>query len=91
MNHLANMFLAALVVFAGMAAPSAQVTLTSTHAKTYKNCTELNKHYKHGVGRRTAHDVTSGRPVTTFTRDDAGYAANRRSDRDRDGIACEKR
>ena len=91
MNHVANMFLAALVVFAGMTAPSTQVTLTSTHATTYKNCTALNKVYKHGVGRRSAHDKTSGKPVTTFTRNDAVYAANRKSDRDKDGIACEKR
>ncbi len=55
------------------------------------NCTVLQKHYKHGVGKRGAHDHTSGTPVTTFTRNNAVYYANRKSDRDHDGIACEKR
>jgi hypothetical protein len=31
------------------------------------------------------------RPVTTFKRDNALYQANSKMDRDKDGIACEKR
>lgn len=60
-------------------------------AKTFKNCTELNKKYKHGVGKPGAKDKTSGTPVTNFKKDKALYNANKKSDRDKDGIACEKR
>jgi hypothetical protein len=59
-------------------------------AKTYRNCTALNKAYPHGVGRPGARDKTSGTPVTNFKRGKALYNANRGSDRDGDGIACEK-
>jgi len=60
-------------------------------AKTFKNCTAMNKVYPHGVGRSGARDKTSGTPVTTFKVSSSIYAANRGSDRDKDGIACEKR
>ncbi len=59
--------------------------------KTYKNCTALNKDYKHGIGRKGARDKTSGKPVTNFTRNTKIYNKNTKSDRDKDGIACEKR
>ncbi|GAB1643188.1 excalibur calcium-binding domain-containing protein [Krasilnikovia sp. MM14-A1259] len=60
---------------------------------TYRNCTALNQRYKHGVGRAGARDKVSGssRPVTTFTVNTALYNANKRMDRDKDGVACEKR
>ena len=57
----------------------------------YKNCTELNKSYPHGVGLAGAVDRTSGKPVTNFRRDAAIYRENARLDRDKDNIACEKR
>lgn len=63
---------------------------TADAAKTYTNCTKLNRAYPHGVGRPGAHDKTSGTPVTNFKRNRALYNANRGSDRDGDGIACEK-
>lgn len=59
-------------------------------AKTYKNCTALNKAYPHGVGKPGARDKTSGTPVTNFKRSNPLYNANSKSDRDKDGIACEK-
>jgi hypothetical protein len=69
--------------------------------KSFKNCTAMNKIYPHGVGRKHAHDKTSGTPVTNFKRSKRLYNANnggknRRPgehdlDRDNDGIACEKR
>ncbi len=62
----------------------------ATHAKKFKNCTALNHTYAHGVGRSGAHDKTSSRPVTNFKRSTALYNANKKSDRDKDGIACEK-
>ena len=69
----------------GTAAPSLAA------AKTYKNCTAMNKAYPHGVGRTGAHDKTSGTPVTNFKVNGSVYAVNSGSDRDKDGIACEKR
>ena len=56
--------------------------------KKYKNCTALNKVYQHGVGKKGAHDQGGG--VDDFTRDNKTYAKNKKSDRDKDGIACEK-
>lgn len=61
--------------------------------KAYKNCTELNKVYKHGVGKPGAKDRAGrrGKRVTNFTVSAATYKLNTKSDRDKDGIACEKR
>ncbi len=58
--------------------------------REYKNCTALNKVYPHGVGTKNARDKTSGTPVRNFTKNTAVYKLNTKSDRDRDGIACEK-
>jgi uncharacterized membrane protein len=61
----------------------------------WKNCTQVNKKYAHGVGRAGARDRTSGVPVTTFRRSTRLYriamSHNKGLDRDKDGIACEKR
>ncbi|MDQ0822249.1 hypothetical protein QFZ79_004629 [Arthrobacter sp. V4I6] len=69
--------------------------------RSYKNCTELNKVYPHGVGKSGARDKTSGKRVTTFrvnstvySYNDGGAKRHNREydlDRDNDGIACEKR
>jgi Excalibur calcium-binding domain len=60
----------------------------------YKNCTQLNKKYPHGIGKVGASDKTSGDPVTNFKRSNKLYATamshNKGLDRDKDGIACEK-
>ncbi|MBC7375531.1 MAG: excalibur calcium-binding domain-containing protein [Frankiales bacterium] len=65
-------------------------------AVSYRNCTELQKTYPHGVGQAGASDRTgSGKPVTTWKRDTAAYnkavRANAGLDRDKDKVACEKR
>lgn len=59
----------------------------------YKNCTALNKAYAHGVGKKGAKDHVTGKskPVTNFRVDTALYNANKKLDRDKDGVACEKR
>ncbi len=61
-------------------------------AKHFKNCTALNKVYRHGVGKPDAVDHVRGhtRRVTNFYVSKALYKANKGSDRDHDGIACEK-
>ncbi len=60
----------------------------------YKNCTQLNTKYPHGVGKVGARDkTTSGDPVTTFKRTkvyNTAMSHNRGLDRDKDGVACEK-
>ncbi len=70
-----------------VATPAEAVTL-----KKYPNCTALNAAYRHGVGRVGARDrVTSSRPVTNFYVNSALYRLNAHLDRDKDGVACEKR
>jgi Excalibur calcium-binding domain len=68
---------------------------TSAAASLWQNCTHVHTKYRHGVGKVGAHDRTSGTPVTTFYRSTRLYNIamryNRDLDRDRDGIACEKR
>jgi len=58
-------------------------------AKTYKNCTELNKVYKGGVALPGAVNM-GGATKYEPKYSKALYLANKRSDRDNDGIACEK-
>lgn len=80
------------------AAPAANAADVTT-ASTYKTCTQMNKKYPHGVGKKGAVDRTSGKRVTNFTRNNHVYwlysssagARIRDLDRDNDGIACEKR
>ena len=62
---------------------------TYAAAKKFKNCTELNKVYPGGValpGAVNAGGATKKEPKY----DKALYTANKKSDRDKDGIACEK-
>lgn len=89
------------VLFAGLASTSLAVPAEAAKVKSYKNCTALNKVYKHGVGKKGAKDKTSGKRVTNFKVSNALYAHNdggkkrykgeKDLDRDNDGIACEKR
>ncbi|MGL5829237.1 MAG: excalibur calcium-binding domain-containing protein [Angustibacter sp.] len=46
--------------------------------------------YPHGVGMPGARDKTDDTPVTSVVVDSSLYAANAKSDRDNDGIACEQ-
>jgi Excalibur calcium-binding domain len=80
---------AALAV-SGIAVAAAPADASVPH---YKNCTEMHKKYKHGVGRKGAKDKVRGstKPVTTFTVNTTLYNANKKMDRDKDGVACEKR
>jgi hypothetical protein len=58
-------------------------------AKVFKNCTELNKVYPGGVALPGAVNA-GGATKLTPKYDKKLYAANKKSDRDKDGIACEK-
>jgi hypothetical protein len=78
--------LSLLLVVVVAVAPSTQAYAA---AKKFKNCTELNKVYPGGValpGAINVGGVTKKEPKY----DKALYAANKSSDRDKDGIACEK-
>lgn len=83
----------ASTLFVGIGAiPAAEAA--AGKPRVFANCTQLNKVYPHGVGRSGARDKgtsKSFRPVTNFKRNTAVYNANKKSDRDKDGIACEKR
>ena len=74
------------------AAPVAAVAAT----KSYKNCTALNKVYKHGVKKSSGTKNVVRSNSTTTRKTSAAkvsktlYAANQKLDRDKDGIACEK-
>jgi hypothetical protein len=57
--------------------------------KKFKNCTELNKVYPGGVAKPGAINKGGATKKEPFT-DAALYKANIKSDRDKDGIACEK-
>ena len=92
MKRLTTVFLAAATVAACAFAGTANAKIP----KPYKNCTQLNTIYPHGVGRVGAHDIVKGssEPVTNFTRSNKIYAKaigyNKGLDRDKDGVACEK-
>lgn len=59
-------------------------------AKTYKNCTELNKDYKGGVAQSSKVKNKGGKTKYKPSVSKALYDANKKSDRDKDLIACEK-
>ena len=68
---------------------SVSISPSQAAAKVFKNCTELNKVFPGGValpGAINAGGETKKEPKY----DKALYAANKKSDRDKDGIACEK-
>ncbi|MEK3974707.1 excalibur calcium-binding domain-containing protein [Psychrobacillus sp. FSL K6-1267] len=59
-------------------------------AKTFKNCTELNKTYKGGVAKAANIKNKGGATKYAPFVSKEIYEANAKSDRDKDGIACEK-
>lgn len=75
--------------------PSPAVTVVPHRVavvRTYRSCAELNRVYRNGVGMPRAVDRTARRrPITNFGRSTTIYRANRKFDRDGDGIACEPR
>jgi len=74
-----------MTIFAALALmPSSQAA-----AKVFKNCTELNKVYPGGVALPGAINA-GGATKKTPKYDKKLYQANIKSDRDKDGISCEK-
>jgi len=84
MKRILSVLLVVVVIVA--VAPSTQAYAA---AKKFKNCTELNKVYPGGVALPGA--VNAGGETKKVPKyDKALYTANKKSDRDGDGIACEK-
>lgn len=65
-------------------------TADAKKAKTYRNCTELNKDYKGGVAKFSSVKNKGGKTKYKPFVSKELYEANKKSDRDKDLIACEK-
>jgi hypothetical protein len=97
-RHVALLAAGVVLVFAAPADAAIQESASPSSVAAipplYKNCTNLNKKYPHGLGKVGARDRTSGTPVTNFKRSTKLYnlamSHNRGLDRDKDGVACEK-
>ncbi len=79
-----KLFVTALILGLSLSGTSANAA-----AKVFKNCTELNKVYPGGVALPGAVNA-GGETKLTPKFDKKLYEANKKSDRDKDGIACEK-
>jgi hypothetical protein len=79
-----KLFIATLILSFSLSGTSANAA-----AKVFKNCTELNKVYPGGVALPGAVNA-GGMTKLTPKFDKKLYEANKKSDRDKDGIACEK-
>jgi hypothetical protein len=95
MNSSRNGIRAAVAAGAIVVGVALVPAATGSATSVWTNCTHVHAKYRHGVGRAGAHDRTTGTPVTSFYRSTRLYNTamryNRDLDRDRDGIACEKR
>ena len=78
-----------VIILLSVALTTTFTTHSNAAAKKFKNCTELNKVYPGGVALPGAVN-TGGATKKEPKYDKALYAANKSSDRDKDGIACEK-
>lgn len=79
-----KLFITALILSFSLSGTSVNAV-----AKVFKNCTELNKVYPRGVALPGAVNV-GGMTKLAPKYDKRLYEANKKSDRDKDGIACEK-
>ncbi|TWX35610.1 excalibur calcium-binding domain-containing protein [Frigoribacterium sp. ACAM 257] len=91
--------LAAGVVVASLLGGGSQAHAATTAAKTYANCTAVQKAWSGGIAKpgvkvnlvTPAKGAVEKRKLKgTVKFDKALYAANSKLDRDKDGIACEK-
>ncbi|MDM5197210.1 excalibur calcium-binding domain-containing protein [Fictibacillus enclensis] len=69
---------------------SAEAKTSVAKVKTYKNCTEMHKDYKGGVSRAKNVKNKGGKTKYKPHVSKALYDANKKSDRDKDLIACEQ-
>ena len=76
--------LAALVALAATAALAAPAEAGVRH---FRNCTAVHKVYPHGIAKTRAAAGAHGRDAKVSA---SLYKANKKMDRDRDGVACER-
>lgn len=91
--HILKRVFAILLSFGlvlGLSFGANDVASAKTKVKTYKNCTALNKDYKGGVARTSSVKNKGGKTKYKPHVSKALYDANKKSDRDKDFIACEK-
>jgi hypothetical protein len=63
----------------------------SNASEIFADCKAVNKVYKYGVGLEGAHNMVKGKPrASKHDVNKAIYEANKKKDRDKDGIACER-
>jgi hypothetical protein len=83
---------AAIMVGLGLTATALTAPVEAHTTGIHDNCTNFNRKYPHGVGKRGARD--RGGDVSNFLRNNKIYNTAERHnsdlDRDNDGIACEK-
>lgn len=87
MKRISVILLSATLVF-GVSTISP--TETDAAAKKFNNCTELNKTYKGGVAKAANIKNKGGKTKFNPFVSKEIYDANIKSDRDKDGIACER-
>ncbi|MFN2744795.1 MULTISPECIES: excalibur calcium-binding domain-containing protein [Bacillus] len=74
----------------GFSCSTGDTAEAKTKVKTYKNCKALNKAYKGGVARAKSVKNKGGKTKYKPYVSKALYDANKRLDRDKDKIACER-
>jgi hypothetical protein len=83
----AALILASVLAVSGLANGAAQAS-----ARAFGDCTAMHRVYAAGVAKSTtaaAHPIPSWAKIKAPVVDAATYAANKKLDRDNDGIACE--
>ena len=81
-----RLFLSALLITSSLSVFQPTVNAAG---RIFKNCTELNKVYPGGVAMPGAVNIGgASKKEPKYSR--ALYVPNKKSDRDKDGIACEK-
>jgi len=83
------LFLSLIIVTGFMGSVQVEAA-TKVTLKTYKNCTEINKVYPGGIARSTTVKNKGGATKFKPYANQKLYDLNKKSDRDKDLIACEK-
>ncbi|MCG7337105.1 excalibur calcium-binding domain-containing protein [Sporosarcina sp. ACRSM] len=89
MKRLFTVVLSFTLVFS-LSFYTTQVEAASPKTKTYANCKELNKVYPGGVARSASIKNKGGKTKYKPFVSQALYDTNKKSDRDKDLIACER-
>lgn len=90
MKKYLHVCLAAVLLFPISAGVGANNASAAAKVVTYKNCTALNQDYKGGVSISSSTVNKGGKTKYKPFVSKELYNANKKSDHDKDGIACEK-